>query len=737
MSMLRRIASAVVVVLALFASVSADDSPLPIDPAQAGSSAIHLEEAAAKAAALQQMRLSMVPNLVLDQSGFDAVHYRIELAIDEVTEQIVGSTTMTARARTDGFNAPTLNFLDPMVVDSVKTAGQSIGWIHTGGFIYTTLPAVYNTGDVFDLTVYFHGRPTEGGFQGFAFDLHAGVPIISTLSEPYMAQSWWPCKDTPSDKADSVDMIVTVNEAFYAVSNGSLVDSTGNGDGTSTYHWRESYPITTYLVSLAITNYERFTRWYHYGVDSMPVNFYCYPESLSTALLRWPITVNQIEAFAGYFGEYPFLTEKYGIAHFPWGGAMEHQTVSSHTYSSFGFNEYLIAHELAHQWWGDLVTCRDWHHIWMNEGFASYAEALWAEHNGGATAYRNYMGSMQYFSGGRIYIDDTTNVGNIFSLRVYDKGAWVLHMLRGVIGDADFFDLLHAYYNAPQFRYKDVVTEEFRDLAEAVSGQDLNWFFDEWIYGFYYPQYYYSSVCRGRTDGQYDLFVRVRQAQTSNPQTFIMPVPVVVGTGAGADTIILWNSLRDQDFHLIRPDSAVVTNLDPLNWILDAHNSETYGVQLVSDSLIDAVQYEPYSDSLIAACSNPAVPITLTVVNGVLPAGLSLDPATGRVTGIPTDTADGSFLMRAAATGFTNDHKQIRITIHPAPYLPGDQNGDRVLDVTDVVDLVNYVFRAGPPPSPLNAADPNGDCVSNVADIVRLIDHVWRGGAMPLAGCLE
>lgn len=714
---------------------AADEDPSPAAPAYIPSE-LHMIEAASKASALERMRMAVTPNILIDQSGFDAVHYQINIGINEVTEQVTGFVSMTARARTDGFDAPTLNLLSDMVVDSVQSQGAAILWSHIGGFLYATLPQVYNTSEEFEVTVFYHGHPTEGGFQGFAFDTHLGTPIISTLSEPYMAQSWWPCKDTPSDKADSVDMIVTVNSSLYAVSNGLLRDSVDNIDGTTTYSWHESYPITTYLVSLAITNYSRFRLWYHYGADSMPVDFFSYPEVFTTAQSSWPVTVTQIGVLADIFGEYPFVNEKYGIAHFPWGGAMEHQTVSSHTNTSFGYDQYLIVHELSHQWWGDMITCRDWHHIWLNEGFASYSEALWAEHLGGPASYRSYMGGMQYFSGGRIYIDDTTSVGNIFSSRVYDKGAWVLHMLRGVIGDSAFFDLLRTYYADPRFQYKDAVTEDLRDLAEAVSGQDLDWFFEQWIYGYYYPQYYYSSLSRLRSDGDYDLFVHLRQGQTTQPQTFIMPVELTRAIGAAIDTFQVWNNVRDQDLHFVVPAAASITGIDPDNWVLDRTFTESYGLQLVSDSLIDAYQYAPYADSLIAASTNPAAPITLSVVSGALPAGLFLDGATGRVAGTPVDTADASILFRAAATGFANDHKQIRIRVHAAAYMPGDQNADGRLDVQDVVGIIDFVFRGGTPPVPPNAADPNGDCTSNVADVVRVIDYVWRAGAMLVPGCL-
>lgn len=698
---------------------------------------IHELEAAAKAGALARMRLGFTPNVLVDQSGFDATYYGINLAIDEVTQQVVGAVTMTARSRAAGFGSPTLNLLDGLTVDSVTSPGQPVSWSHVGGFVYVTLPNAYDIGEEFTITIYYRGHPVEGGFQGFEFGAHAGYPMISTLSEPYMAQSWWPCKDTPSDKADSVDMRVTVNSAFYAVSNGLLRDSIDNGNGTTTYYWHESYPITTYLVSLAITNYSRFSRWYHYGADSMPVMFFSYPESFATAQTSWPIVVTQIGALAGYFGPYPFINEKYGIAHFTWGGAMEHQTASSHTGSAGGFGQYLTVHELSHQWWGDMITCRDWHHIWLNEGFASYSEALWAEYNGGATAYRSYMGGMEYWGAGRIYIDDTNDVWNIFSARVYDKGAWVLHMLRGVIGDEAFFQTFQAYYADPRYQYKDAVTEDFRDVAEAVSGQDLNWFFEDWIYGYYFPKYYRSYVSRPRADGKHDLFVRLRQAQATTPQVFRMPVDLVLSSGGVPDTVRVWNDERDQDYWFVLDNPGSVTQVDPLNWVLNELYTELYGLQLVSDSLVTANQYTPYFDSLIAACNDLGATITFSVVGGALPEGLALEPATGRITGTPVDTADALVTLRVSVPGYPDDDKVLTIAVQETPYMAGDQNGDWILNIEDIVGLIGYIFRLGPPPMPLNAADPSGDCRADIVDVVTLINSVLRNGQPPLPGCLQ
>jgi aminopeptidase N len=729
----------VVCVLILSAGLAVANQPsLAPNPAE-----MHRIEGEGKASALQHQRgiqSSLTAAEIIDQNGFDADYYSLNIRVDEIALQIYGQVSMRARARTNGFMTPTLNFTNGLTTDSVRSFGRPITWTHASNFLYINLDSSYNTGDGFEVTVYYHGHPPEGGFQGFAFGVHGSnpsVPIISTLSEPYLAQSWWPCKDVPSDKADSTDVRTRVNSSFYCVSNGVLRDSINNGDGTTTYAWHEQYPITTYLVSLAISNYSRFDRWYHYGADSMPVRFYSYPEKLTSALAGWPVAVDQIGFYSATFGEYPFIGEKYGMVHFNWGGAMEHQTVTSATSSSFGFDQYLVCHELSHQWWGDMITCRNWNHIWMNEGFASYCEALWAEHLGGTSGYRNYMSGMKYVSGGRIYIDDTTNVGNIFSSRVYDKGAWVLHMMRGIIGDSAFFATLRAYYDDPRYKWKDVVTEDFRDLAESVSGVNLHDFFNDWIYGYYYPQYMVSTRPQLLPDGSWRLNLHLRQAQATDPQVFHMPVDIKV-TGDGLGTIIsrVSNTQRDQDYFFDGFTSIPsFVALDPNGWILQVNAlTEAYRAHIFTDTLLPGNQYAVYRDSVRGMA---APPLQYVLAAGILPNGITLDPATGVLSGMPL--AAGSFPIIIGLYDGTHtyyDQRSYTLKIAPSPLVLGDQHNDGVVDVFDVIHLINEVFTNGPSPSPANLSDVNRDCTLDVQDVLALINFVFLNGTAPQYGCL-
>ena len=423
-----------------------------------------------------------------DIFDFDVHYYNIELDINIDTEIIYGNVEIHIISEVDNLESIQLDFTSGMTVDAVTLNGANFN--HFSDLLSITLDGSYNVDESLVVGIQYHGHPLQGGFQAFAFGHQnndpARPPMISTLSEPYGARSWWPCKDVPTDKADSVRISVTTDAAYDAVANGLLIAENDNFDGTKTTVWKHKYPITTYLVSIAITDYTYWTEMHHFADgDSMPLEYWMYPASATADIVdRWNRTADMIDIFGEYFGKYPFAEEKYGMAQFQWGGAMEHQTCSS--MGSYGENT--IAHELAHQWWGNLVTCSNFHHIWINEGFATYSEALyWGAKNGDA-AYHAHMALKNNDAGGSVYRPDTSTVGNIFSWNhVYQKGAWVLHMLRHVIQDEAFFNSFLEFRE--MFQYSHASTEDFQGVAESQYGESLEWFFDQWIYGSGKPHY--------------------------------------------------------------------------------------------------------------------------------------------------------------------------------------------------------------------------------------------------------
>ena len=336
----------------------------------------------------------------------------------------------------------------------------------------------------------------------------------------------------------------------------------------------------------------------------MPVTHYVYPEDLADAQVDFTITVPAIDFFASVYGEYPFIEEKYGMAEFPWGGAMEHQTLTSYgTVLIRGdhYYDYILVHELSHMWWGDWVTCRTWEDIWLNEGFATYSEALWFEDQGGFSDYKDYMAYLDWYGyfNGPIYDPWET-----FGRTVYKKGAWVLHMLRHVLGERqDLLDVLALY--GSEHAYGTAITSEFQAAAETVYGASLDWFFQEWVYGMNRPRYEYAWVTSNAGD-HWDLMVHVDQVQT-DCGLYTMPIDIVVETPQGSTTFVVWNDALSQDFFLEVAGQPTAVYFDPDNWIL---KSVSPGTGIEGDAAVSRLALypapNPFSESAGIAYEVPA-----------------------------------------------------------------------------------------------------------------------------------
>ena len=499
----------------------------------------------------------------------DALYYRLDLRPDIAAGALAGTVTMRARVIADSAKTITLDLSGSMTVDSVLLGGLRLPVTRLPASFSVDLPRSFRRGEVLSIDIIYHGYPTATGFGSFNFSGHAGTPWVWSLSEPYGARDWWPCRDHPLDKADSVDVRVTCPSGYRVGSNGKLMGVVDNGDGTSTHIWAERYPIATYLVSIAVTNYAAFSNWFVYSsTDSLEVLNYVLPEHLSLALQTLPITVDILRLYTTLFGPYPFLKEKYGHSEFGWGGAMEHQTMTSTT----TFDEDVIAHELAHQWFGDLITCGSWQDLWLNEGFATYSESLDREGRYGKSEYWRLIGDRMRSAmneQGSVFRQDTTSVATLFAVTgVYAKGASVLHMLRHVVGDSTFFRILRAYAADPRFRYATARTADFRGVCESVSGQPLGWFFDEWIYGSSYPRYTLRWTAASAGD-PHRVTATISQApRTTTPAIFQMPVDLRFGAGSVDTTVTVFNSVQDETFTFFLRFAPDRGDLDPDSWIL-------------------------------------------------------------------------------------------------------------------------------------------------------------------------
>jgi len=551
--MLRTVSSVLLLLLLVPVSASAVSETVPRD--ELNEALAHRAEEAASKIRLLRKANAMAADKSAAQDLYDVHHYLLDLDLSPGTSTLTGTVDVSAEVVGASLATMELNLTDGMSVTAVSAGGSAATWSHAANMLVVTLDRTYATGEIVDVSVSYSGDPSG---EYFGWGSYAGEDMIWTLSEPYGARDWWPCKDLNTDKADSVDIVVTVPDDLVVASNGLVVSDAAAG-GLRTTHWKTNYPVATYLVSLAVHPYQTFSTWYTplAGGPDMEIQHFVFADQFSGAQSAYAVTDEMITTFAQAYGEYPFVNEKYGHASFLFGGGMEHQTMTS----MGGLWHDVISHELAHQWFGDMITCADFGHIWLNEGFATWSEAYWKEQSVGVATYRAYMDAAAYYGPGTIFVTDTSNVGTIFSSNLsYNKGSWIVHMLRGVLGDTDFFAGLAAY--RAQYGFGSPTTEQFRDVMEAVSGRDLDAFFQQWIYGSYFPEYAFQWTQNGSV-----LELSVDQVQ-SNTGLFDMPVQVRVTTDQGVQDVTVENALASETYMIAVSGAVESVELDPDDWIL-------------------------------------------------------------------------------------------------------------------------------------------------------------------------
>jgi aminopeptidase N len=567
-------------------------------------------------------------------SSIDVAYYKLDLKITYEPNYLKGAVTVVAESKIPSLKTFFLDLQNVLNVDSVVSKGKHLRYSHSNAKLNITLDTAYNTNKTFSVKIYYEGVPGSSGFGSFEFGSHNGEPAIWSLSEPYGASDWWPCKDTPADKADSSDVWITCSSNLSAASNGILTDVTNNGDGTTTYKWKNQYPIAQYLISVAISNYYIYTTYFNFAVsDSMPIVNYIYPEDFSSVKSDLDKTANMIKIFSERYGSYPFIKEKYGQAQFGWGGGMEHQTMTS----LGAFGEDIQAHELAHQWFGDMITCKDWQDIWLNEGFATYSEAVYFEATQGEDYYNSMIQQdMQAAKKavGSVYVQDISSVNNIFNYnRTYAKGAIVLYMLRGIVGDSTFFKILRTYASDPKLKYGVAATGDFEADAEKVYGSSLKYFFDEWIYGENYPHYNVSWNFKNTMDNLYRITLNVDQTLNTNPAFFTMPIKIEVSTTLSDTTITIFNNSPSQQFILDVNGRPNYLTFDPKQQIL------------MDVSILDSIDItKPKSFQLEQNYPNPFNPTTKITymipvqTEGYIPVKLIVYDALGKEIAVLVDS---------------------------------------------------------------------------------------------------
>ncbi|MFC2101384.1 M1 family aminopeptidase [Bacteroidota bacterium] len=464
-------------------------------------------------------------------------------------------------------------------INSVSMAGTS--FTHTGNLLTIQLDQTYNPGDTVDVGInYHHNDVSDNAF-------YASNGFVFTDCEPEGARKWFPCWDKPSDKA-KLDMTVKVPSNVKIGSNGALADSTLSAD-TLWYHWVSEHNIATYIMVLTgKVNFNLDIVYWHKlsnPNDSTPIRFYYNngenPEPMEEIILP------MCDWFSENFCEHPFQKDGFATLNneFSWGG-MENQTLTSLCPNCW--SESLIAHEFAHQWFGDMITCATWADIWVNEGFATWSEAFWYESYAGYNAYKadingNASSYLNNNPGWAIsepeWAVNTPPSNVMFNYAItYAKGSTILHMLRYVLGDSLFFEVMQTYSNDPDLKYYSAHIPDFMEIVNDITGEDYDWFFNQWIYEPNHPQYQntYNFVDLGT--GQWKVNFYTEQIQ-SDPEFFKMPMEVKIRFMDLSDTVVtVMNDANGQYFSWIFDVRPVYFQFDPGNNIVIKQQSTILGV---------------------------------------------------------------------------------------------------------------------------------------------------------------
>lgn len=510
------------------------------------------------------------PSNAQGRDEFDVLRYEIAIIPNFDTETIQGSVNITLASLVDGLARIELDFYDGWQIDAIQFGGTPLAYQYADDVLRVDLPESLPLGGTRTFSIQYQGAPQPAGFMGLQFLQSAGgARTLASLSQPYFARSWWPCKDTPTDKAQ-LQLYVLAPAGMFAASNGRLVGQQPVGTSTL-YTWVETYPISTYNVSLAIAEYVSWTEQYT-GPDQqrLTLEYHVFPEDEEAARFDFARTPQMVDFFVDRFGEYPFIQEKYGMAEFVFVGAMEHQTMTS--YGQFfltgdRFYERIIGHELAHEWWGNAMTLTNWGDLWIHEGLATLSEGLWTEYAVGPIAYRNFMRNRENACCG--FAGPISPPSELFNDTVYNKSAWMLHMLRRMVDDNEFFGALQDLAARPELRYGSITTDVFVDQFEASTGRELSWFFDQWLYRTGRPTIAMDWTSTAVGD-RYRIDVDIEQTGAGDPWLFPLDLRVITTAGnVDAQTWVTSDRHRYSMFVDSEPTDLVLDPNESLLWFSD------------------------------------------------------------------------------------------------------------------------------------------------------------------------
>ncbi|NLN74186.1 MAG: T9SS type A sorting domain-containing protein [Bacteroidales bacterium] len=541
---------------------------------------------------------------------FDILHYNLELDIFDCYIEPYPqsfSATNTILLKADSvINFIELNAVNTsFIIDSILPSNFT--FIHENDILKINFNSTLNIDDSVSLKIYYRHKDV------FDEAFYVAKGRLFTDCEPEGARCWFPCWDKPNDKA-TIELKAKVPTNVVLGSIGTLQDSIVIQD-TLYYHWKSRDPVATYLMSITSSiNYKLdIVNWNpHYNPSQIvPIRFY-YHEGENVQNIKSKIE-DMADFFSALYGPHPF--EKNGFATvdtlFNWGG-MENQTLT--TLCKNCWTDLLTVHEFAHQWFGDMITCATWADVWLNEGFATYSEALWVENTQGYLSYKNHLQyNANYYlnnnPGWAISEEDwaynTPDMMDLFNYSItYMKASTILHMLRYVVGDELFFQSIKSYALSPDFRYNSAKIPDFFNVVEEVTGENLHWFMEQWIFKPNHPKYIVDFFANYSEN---NIIVDVEVAQSQSHETFYqMPVELLFRFDNGSDTIIkVWNTENNQMYSFTFESMPVEFVFDPNNEILlkNLTTNVSLGINNKSENIELEVLPLPFDNELVMVVS--------------------------------------------------------------------------------------------------------------------------------------
>lgn len=499
------------------------------------------------------------------QPSIDVAHYEISVELTDRSDSITATARIDIVIRSERASGMWLDLAD-MRVDRLRIGGTETPFTHRNKRLSFTFDREYTRDETVAIEVDYHGIAGNGGAGIYIGTNRYGSRVFFSDNWPDFARHWFPSIDHPSDKA-SVDFIITAPDKYTVVANGHLVQTTALPNGRKRTHWTERHAIPTYSMSIGVADFSVHTEGTAQGI---PVSWYVFRQDAKVAAQKFRRTDRMLQFFSGQIAPYPY--EK--LAHVESTtlmSAMEYANTIFYSESLFHplpVSEDPVPHEIVHQWFGNSVTPADWDHLWLNEGFATYFDALFYEHVRTPGSLKEMMADytdiLFDYPPARLrpVIDpDQKSLMKKLNPLNYEKGAWILHMLRGIVGDEAFFEGISSYYRL--YKGRNVWTEDFRKAMETAGGKDLSTFFRQWLYQPGWPEYRLSwSWNRKEQVAE----IRIRQEQTG--ELFDIPLNMVLSSGDRQETHRVRIKDREHEFRIPYPSPPAYVELDPDGWVL-------------------------------------------------------------------------------------------------------------------------------------------------------------------------